>query len=95
MHAVDNYLAHQLHSPSVALHDCKSTIIKCFMLTCVVSEQTLVWGDDGYDECELIRGEIIKAEQRDNIIVRVKAQLRDDVLFVSSGTPIPIYYFRN
>ena len=75
IHAVYNYHTHQLYSPSVALHDCNSTIIKYFMLTCIVGEQTLVWDDDSYEECELIQGKTVRAEQRNNTIVSVEGQL--------------------
>ena len=45
------------------------------MLTCVVVKQTFVWDDNSYYECELIQGEKVRAEQRNNTIVSVEGQL--------------------
>ena len=72
---VYNYHTHYLYSPSMALHDCNSTIVNYFILSYIEDQQTSVWYNESYNDCDIMKWKTVKREQCENSIVSVECHL--------------------
>jgi hypothetical protein len=64
-----NYHTNKFFSSTVFLQNCDPKQLKC-----IVDNQIIVWNDDVYDQCSLIQGRTVKAQQRGFDIVSTEGQ---------------------